>query len=264
MPPANSLLLYKAVAPVSRDVHRGLKLKPVEGFAFAANPHWLPVAAAEFPQAARAYPILFAANGVASDDARPDDARPDDARRADSIVPILLVGLETGRNDFVDAQLKWKAGAYLPAFVRRYPFVLAETGAGDNLTVCFDAGYEGFNEAEGTALFNEDGSNSEFLAGAMKFLGDYTDDMQRTRRLVEELVRLDLLETRTFTMRSAAGDMFTVNDFLAVSEERLAGLKDKDVLSLHKSGALFLIHAHLVSLGNLSDLFDLYRAARAN
>jgi hypothetical protein len=244
------MLFYRNVAVLSRDEHRGLKLKPVEGFAFAARTHCLPVAGAEFYQAARCYPILFASeikNGERE------------------IVPILLVGLDPGHNEYVNKALQWKVSAYLPAFVRRYPFVLAETpNKGSELTVCFDRDFEGFNEVEGQPLFNNDGSPSVLLSNAMQFMNWFNQEMARNRHFVEALVRLDLLDKRSAEIRSAAGDLFNLQDFLMVSEDKFAKLKASDLASLHEAGFLGWIFAHLMSLGNLTMLFDMRQARRAH
>jgi hypothetical protein len=243
----NAMLLYKKITALSREEHRKLRLKPAADFAFAAQTHWLPVAGIEFFQAARFYPIVFT---------------PGTNDTSEAISPILLVGLEAGHNDYVGSTMRWKADTSVPAFVRRYHFVFAETS--DKLTVCFDAAYEGFSHTEGEALFNEDGSNGKLLDEALKFLDDFTLQMRRTRSFADELVRLQLLEKSSARIRSAAGETFNVQDFLAVSEERLAKLGDADILRLHKEGFMGWIFAHLMSLGNLPALLELHRMRKAN
>lgn len=247
---SNVMLLYKNVTALSRDEHRNLRLKPVEGFAFAAQTHWLPVAGAEFFQAARSYPIMFVS---------------DNADETDQITPILLVGLELGTNEYVNNAKQWKQDAYLPAFIRRYPFVLAgKPEKGSELAVCFDASFEGLNKNEGRPLFNEDGTNSALLNEALQFMQDFTREMERTRRFVDELVKLDLLEKRSAQIRASDGAVFNVQDFRTISEEKLAALKPATLAALHKEGFLGWIFAHLMSLGNLPGLLELHRKKKAN
>ena len=244
------MLFYRNVTAISRDQHRGLKFKPVEGFGFAARTNCLPVAGTEFYQAARCYPILFVSeikNGE------------------QEIAPILLVGLDPGHNEYVNKAQQWKIGAYLPAFVRRYPFVLAETPNNSNeFAVCFDRDFEGFSETEGQLLINDDGSPSAVLGNAIQFMNGFNQEMARNRHFVEALVRLDLLEKRSAEIRSAAGDLFNLQDFLMVSEDKFAKLKASDLASLHEAGFLGWIFAHLMSLSNLTMLFDMRQARRAH
>lgn len=247
---SNVMLFYKNVTALNRDEHKNLKLKPVEGFGFAEKTHWLPVAGVEFYQASRHYPIMFVAEGEGKDEV---------------ISPILLAGLELGHNAYVGKDHKWKADTYLPAFVRRYPFVPATSeGKTDpnEFMLCYDADFAGFNTKEGTALFNEDGTESEFLKGAVQFLIGLNNDMQRTRVFVDELKKLDLLEKRSADIRNAAGATFQVQDFLVISEEKFAKLTGAQLEKLHKEGFLGWIFAHLMSLANLPALLDMHLAQK--
>jgi hypothetical protein len=245
---ANTMLLYQNVTPLSREAHRRLKLKPVQGFFFAAQTHWLPIAGAEFYQAARSYPIVFVNETV--------DGK-------DEIAPILLVGLEQGHNDYVDDKRQWKPDTYLPAFVRRYPFVLAVTPQKESeFTVCIDAASDALSETEGQPLLGSDGSPTPLLNELMGFMNNYAAEMRRTRRFVDAIKKLDLLEKRSAQIRAPDGSQFNLKDFLLVSEEKFAKLGAQELADLHKEGFLGLLFAHLMSLGNLPMLFDLHRARK--
>jgi len=238
------MLLYKRVTALSRDDHKDYKLKPVDGFEFASTTHWMPVAGAEFAHAARHYPIVFTGEG-------------------DNLRPILLLGLEIGHNEYVGKDKAWKRDSYLPAFVRRYPFVLADTGAkGKELTVCFDADFPGWNKTEGRELFTAEGKNSEFLEEMLQFMNGFNVEMERTSAFVRELGRLKLLEKRSADIRSANGSTFKVQDILVVDEAALSKLSGADLEALNKAGFLGWIFAHLMSLGNLTSLFDLHLARK--
>lgn len=111
-----TLLLYKDIKALNRDQHKGLKLRQAETCDFAAETHLVPLAGLEFFQAARHYPIVFIGNGAQA-------------------APIALLGLKEGHNAYLEEGLQWRANTYVPAFVRRYPFVLAQDEA-DKFTVC--------------------------------------------------------------------------------------------------------------------------------
>ncbi|MBM7063199.1 SapC family protein [Pseudomonas sp. UL073] len=238
-----TMLLYKEIKALNRDEHKTLKLKPAADCAFAAHTHLVPLAGLEFFQAARHYPIIFIGQG-------------------EQLMPIALLGLAEGQNTFLDATLQWQANTYVPAFVRRYPFVMAQDGS-ENFTVCFDAAYSGWNEEEGRELFGAEGENSAYLNEMIQFLQNFTREMERTRELVSTLNTLELLTPRTLQLTHPSGESFVLRDFQAVDEAKFAALSDEQVLSLHKSGFLGWIYAHLMSLGNANLLFERFLANKA-
>ncbi|WP_313518839.1 SapC family protein [Pseudomonas sp.] len=233
-----TLLLYKEIKALNREEHRGLKLRTAQNCEFAAGTHLVPVAGLEFFQAARHYPLVFIGEG-------------------EKAMPIALLGLKDGHNGYVDGDHQWQANTYIPAFVRRYPFVMAQDDA-NNFTVCFDAAYGGWNEEEGRELFDAEGQNSEFLDEMIQFLQNFTTEMERTRLFVAKLNELELLSNRTLKLTHTSGETFVLSDFQAVDEEKFLKLSDDKVLELHKSGFLGWIYAHLMSLGNTNQLFDDY------
>lgn len=239
---STTLLFYKDVSGLSTEAHRDLKLKPVNSFEFAAQTHVVPLAGAEFYSASRHYPIVFT------------------GEEGGDVSPIAIVGLEAGSNAFVAADGHWRERTYVPAFVRRYPFVPAQKGdQDDEFTVCFDASCSYLNETEGQPLFNEDGSHSPLLIEAVQFLSDFKGEMERTLRFAGQLKKFDLLERSSATIQAPDGATFAVQDFWVVSEEKLGKLKPKELAELHQDGFLGWIFAHLMSLANLPELHDIYR-----
>lgn len=237
-----TLLLYKDIKALNRDEHKTLKIKSADDCTFAAGTHLVPLAGLEFFQAARHYPILFIGEG-------------------NQATPIALLGLSEGHNAFLDAKAQWQANTYVPAFVRRYPFVLAQEGD-ESFTVCFDAAYSGWNDQEGRELFSGSGENSDYLNEMIQFLQNFTGEMERTRAFVARLNELELLVPRTLQLTHASGETFVLRDFLAVDEQRFVALTDEQVLQLHKDGFLGWIYAHLMSLGNANQLFQAFLATK--
>jgi hypothetical protein len=142
---------------------------------------------------------------------------------------------------------------YIPAFVRRYPFVLAEKppGAeGDDFTVFLDEAYEGFNSAEGERLFKEDGSESDMLKNAVTFLGEFQQHVARTKQLMEDLRKYDLLEPRNIRLERN-GNVINLNGLYVVSEEKLRKLDAETTHRFLTDGTLGWIYAHLLSLMNI-------------
>jgi hypothetical protein len=114
-----TLLFYQKPVVLNRETHRNLKLRATPSFAYAAGTNSVPLTGNEFAVAARQFPILFV---------------PDANRQP---TPIALLGLRRDENLFVEPDGRW-SGCNVPAFVRRYPYLLAEKGAPDDFAVCID------------------------------------------------------------------------------------------------------------------------------
>lgn len=235
----SEVLFYERPVPLNRSQHRDLRIRPLPDIAFAAQAHSVPLTAVEFAAASRDLPILFGGNSK-------DDAG-----------PMALLGLRQNENLMLDAEQRWLDGAYVPAFVRRYPFVLAEKpeGAeGDDFTVFLDEAYAGFSRDEGDRLFNEDGSDTDVLKNAVRFLGEFQEQVKHTEALMVRLREHDLLESRSIRIDSRDGKGLVLNGLFVVNEEKLRNLPAEVVQDMLKSGQLGWVFAHLISLANIERL----------
>ncbi|MEX0940925.1 MAG: SapC family protein [Pseudomonadales bacterium] len=231
-----NLLFYDKPAALNKVAHKDFKIKPVEGdFGFARNTNSVILAGVEFTEAAKEYPIVFAKAG-------------------DNIVPVALLGLRNEENLFVDDQGKWDA-RYIPAFVRRYPFVLAETAEQGQRMVCIDESYPGFNKNEGEPLFEND-EPTRLLKQAIEFLEEYQRQYLRTERFVKRLQDNDLLMSLNARIDMVDGKQFSLSGLLAVDEKKLLALPDDKALELFRSGELAWLYCHLTSLGTLARMVD--------
>jgi|SRR5690606_4676856 len=226
---------YKNVVPLNRESHRALRLRTDGRMTFAAGVHFVPLAAVELYEAARDYPIVFAGG---------EDAN-----------PVAVLGLRAGENLFIDADGRWSRGAYVPVFVRRYPFILSGTGPeSTDFVLCIDEGFDGWSQTEGLPLFDDDGKESELVTRAVGLLRDALTESERTRRFVERLKELDLLTVQSMQVKDPAGRTYALRDFRMIDESRLKALDDGVLGELHRAGYLGCIYAHLVSLGNVTRL----------
>jgi len=229
------LLFYSSIVPLDRERHRDLRLdRPKDDAAFAAATHYVPVAGTEFEYAARNYPILFT------------DAEADSG-------PVVLFGLKADCNPFVTADGAWRSGTYMPAFVRRYPFVLARSGE-DDYSVCFDEGYSGFDTEQGEPLFDSEGKDTEMLRDRVAFLQQYLGDIERTRAFQARLEELDLLVAQDLQVARPDGRYYNLRSFRLVDLARVNRLPDEELVRLQRDGHLAWIHAHRISLANLAHL----------
>ncbi|OOG54686.1 multidrug transporter [Rhodanobacter sp. B05] len=236
------VIFYEHPVPLNRADHKDLRMKNVAHLKFAMNTHSVPLTGAEFGLAARDLLIVFAGTDVAS------------------AGPIALLGLRENENLYVDEAGQWEKNAYIPAFVRRYPFVLAEKPAGqegNDFTVFLDDRFEGFNTAEGQRLFNEDGTDTELLTNAVGFLGEFQQNIERTRWFMQQLVKHDLLEPRNVQLHKGEAESsrgITLNGLFMVNEEKLRALDEKATHELIREGVLGWVYAHLLSLANIDRL----------
>jgi hypothetical protein len=230
-----TLLFYKKPAVLNREAHRNLKIRSVPSFAYAAGTNSVPLTGNEFAAAARQYPILFIG----------------DANK--NYVPIALLGLRKDENLFVAPDGRW-SGSYVPAFVRRYPYVLGDKGLPDSFNVCIDEDFPGFNTEEGDPLFVDDGSESPALKRAIAFLNAYQVDAKRTEAFCQQLQALELFTPKVITIAQKDGRQYKMDGFSVVDEPKLAKLSDSDAGNLLRSGFLGWIYAHLLSTHNVSEL----------
>lgn len=234
------LLIYERPMQLNRVAHKDLRIRATQGdFQFASHLNSVPLACSEFARAACHYPVVFAGNSP------------------DAVVPAVLLGLQPKQNLMVDEAGQWQEDAYVPAFLRRYPFVLAEKeGQDQDFTVCLDAAFKGLVEdgADGEPLFDADGQDTPLLANALKFLQEYQVHLARTRAFSSKLAKLDLLQLKQVRVQPVSGEPFTLDGFFVVDEQKLRELKGKALRELASSGDLGWIYAHLLSLVNVERL----------
>jgi hypothetical protein len=231
----SNVLFYEKPVAVNRDQHRTTKIGAVTGFNFAAKTNSVPLSGVEFIEACKEYPIVFAQVG-------------------DRKVPVALLGLRDNENLMVKADGQWD-GHYIPAFARRYPFVLAENGA-DQFVVCIDEASAAFGAKEGQSLFDTAGANTPFLDSALNFLNAYQAQMSRTESFVKQLDEQGMFTEMSAKTELADGRKFLFNGLFVIDEQKLLSLEESVAAQLLRSGEAGWIYAHLISLSNMSRLVD--------
>lgn len=237
-PPANQLpLFYNELAPLSSNVHGDWNAKRVESAPFLAAVHAVPLTAEEFGLASRHYPIVFAAG--------------------ENPVPLAMMGLNEGVNIFVGDDGKLINDVYVPAYVRRYPFMLAKLRPeSEELSLCFDPTSETVGQfEEGERLF-EGAEPSQTTKEILGFCEQFEQAGQRTAAFVKELMDLKLLiDGEVAIQPEGAEQPFVYRGFQMISEEKLRELRGDQARKLIQSGALALIYAHLFSLSLIREIF---------
>jgi hypothetical protein len=232
-------MFYKNPVPIEPQRHATAGLRERSDFRFAADTNAVPLTAAEIVHAARTYPIVFSA--------------------AAPTVPFAVVGLRDHENLFVDATGNWREDAYIPAYVRRYPFIFSEVPGSDRLVLCVDEAADHFETASSSRPFFADGKPVDALQRAFKFNETFQVHYAETRRFGEWLDKNNMLEDRMAKADLGGGQQFTLRGFRLLNPERLQTMEDSLVLELHKKNWLPLLHFHLQSLNNWGLLSALTR-----
>lgn len=226
------LMIYERAVPVNPGRHRDLAIKSGADYGFAKNVNAVPLMAVEFDRACTEYAIVFAGEGNA-------------------MMPMALLGVRDNENLYIDEKGAWNA-KYIPAFVRRYPFVFSSTD-GANFTLCIDEEFQGVNKRGlGERLFDAEGQRTIYLQRVLSFLQAYQAQFEATRAFTQRLVELDLLEAMQAQFTVPAGRRITLGGFMSVSQTRLRALPGDTLARLAKSGDLDLIYAHLHSQRNFT------------
>lgn len=231
---SNTMLLYKNVAPVNKQRHAKWAVSGSQRFEFAKSTNSVPVSAVEFTAASKEFAIVF-------------------AKSKEGMMPIAILGVRSGENLFVDADGQWKAN-YVPAFVRRYPFVFSTGDEGKTLTLCLDEGYEGVSESgDGERLFTDDGANSPYLEKVITFLREYQEHFQRTQIFCKRLEEMELLEPMGAQFKTPDGQDGSLGGFYVVNRDKLKQVPQEKLAELVKSDELEMIYLHLSSMQNLRE-----------
>ena len=167
------------------------------------------------------------------------------------VTPFVILGVKENDNLYVTSEGEWNA-KYVPAFVRRYPFVFSATDGGDKFALCIDESWSGCNkEGRGQRLFDDQGERTPFLDQLLKFNEEYQRSAQRTALFCKKLQELELLDAKEARLTLTGGEEVKLTGFMVVNREKLNALSPETLTEIVKNGALELIYAHLLSMGNL-------------
>jgi hypothetical protein len=238
------LLIYETAVPVSSLHHATACVEVGSDYRFSKNVNSVPLMAVEFPFAAAEYAIIFAGTG-------------------DVPMPAVILGMRDRENLFLNDGGTWQA-TYVPAFVRRYPFVFSTGDEGKTFTLCIDEAFSGFNrEGRGQRLFNDEGKPSTFTDNALKFVQEYQWQFERTKAFCQKLAQLELLEPMQAQVSLPTGETTSLTGFMAVNRNKLKALSGEKLAELAKTDELELLYLHLFSMRNFSTMKDRLQSAPA-
>jgi hypothetical protein len=228
--------MFKNLTPLHATVHRDVKVKPINGFAFAKQLHIAGVMAHEFVRASATYPLVFIED-------------------KDEFRPVAMLGLEQADNVFVDEAGQWHA-TYIPAIVRRYPFALATSETEGQFTVCLDGDSDLISTTDGEPLFDTAGEPTAIVDNIKRYLGELQDMEVRTKAFCAYLSENNMLVPFNVQVR-VNDEMRTIKGCYGINEERLNNLSDAAFLTLRQRGYLAPIYAQLASAAQIERLVQL-------
>lgn len=243
MPQSPSLpLFYKDPVLLRFEEHGEVGLAPARDLGFARAALAIPLCIGEFAIAQRHYPIVFAME---------DDAP-----------PIALVGIRRDDNLFVARDGSWHPGAYVPAYIRRYPFIVTETPDKAQQWLAMDRGSERYvaaasGHADAERLFDAAGQPTAAAQSAMAFCHAYHAEYTATVAFGRALLAAKLLTPYHAQFQLPDGSQHQINGFQSVDEKAFRALPADTVADWHAKGWLDLVTLHLASQGSFQNLLDL-------
>lgn len=232
---SGNVLFYKNPQPLNPEQHAGLGVKTIDQpFGFLRSAHAVPVTVTEFGMAAAAYPIIFVGQ---------------------ERTPVAVMGVAEGQNLFVTDAGMTEPDFYVPAFVRRYPFVFANDDQADRLLLCIDRDAPMVTNQPEVPLF-ENGQPSEFTQNAIEFCKEFERQRRSTAEFTKIISDMGLFEQKSVSFQprdqqgNPQGEPQKIADYFAIDEAKLNELSDEQFKQLRTNGALGAIYAHMISLLN--------------
>lgn len=219
-------LFYQNPVPLDAKKHAKLGLKKNFGFGFTQNINAVPINLIEMPQICHFYPIAFTMDNNAT--------------------PVAILGLRDNENLFLRPDNSWE-DSYIPAYIRRYPFIFSELPDSDQLTLCVDFDDNLIEEGGEQAFFDKDGKPSEFSQKALEFCKSYHAAAQQTIEFSKSLVENGLLIERSAKINVGDNKSINFSGFRIIDEQKLQALDEKVFLDWRQKGWLPHIYAHLFS-----------------
>ncbi len=236
----STALFYENPRPLDAVRDADLRVREITDLGFAREANTIPINLVEFSQVARHYPIGFV---------------------GEAALPTAIVGLQK-ENLFVDNEGAWRPGVYVPAFVRRYPFIFAETDDVDQFTLCIDDDPRAVSLAEGRPLF-QNGQAAPLINQALEFCRSFQVAARETDAFVRAIKKSGILVERKAETRLAAGASFTLAGFQSVDPDRLRKLPARTLALWNEKNWLAPIFIHLQSMTNWNDLMELIPSVQA-
>ncbi|MDJ0751745.1 MAG: SapC family protein [Woeseiaceae bacterium] len=224
---------------LDKEQHRQVRIRTGYGAAFGDAAMYAMTYPMEFRDIQSCYPILFTKDP-----------------NTGGFFAAAIMGFEPDQNLFLRDD-GWDA-SYVPAIVRRQPFLIATRGEGSDAdpVVSLDLDHPRVSRDEGEALFDSEGGRTEFLNQKIALLEKLHRGLQHSKGFVDTLLEHELLEQITLDIAFNDGSKKTVDGFYSIAEARLYGLKGDVLESLNQAGYLQPVFMAVASLSRIRDVIE--------
>lgn len=229
--------MYKNLQILDKEKHKTFKVSEMKDLFFAKDMSSIPVMLNEVISVGKIFPIVFTTNEETS-----------------TLVAITSLG---NGNLAINEEGKWIT-EYVPVTLRKYPFSMASVkDKPKQKVIMLDEDSPLVSKSKGKQLFKKDGSQSELLENAIKFLADNEKQVFMTKEIVSEIVKSGILEDREISVGEGEEKKVLISGFKVVDKEKLNNLSDDILASWVRRGIISFIDLHLKSLDNINTLFQL-------
>ena len=234
-------LFYQKPQVLHFDAHKDMGVVSSTDYSFTANATAIPLSVSEFMPVIRHYPIVFI--------------------DAEGAVPVAITGIKQGRNLMVGADGAWEKNTYIPAYIRRYPFILVQAPDDkDRRILAFETTsgrVKPLSEApEATPLFKADGQPSEAIQPMMQLCELYHQHRAHDADFLQAVMAADILVSRHADFEFSDKSHYRLDGFQVVDPERYRALPVKTIREWNKNGWTDAIALHLASAQNWGLLLE--------
>ncbi len=226
------------IVPFDSKKHAGLGLNRTRLRHFTATRHAFAISLPEFFYAARHYPLVF----VKSEN--------------NEMRASVITGLRNAENLFVDARGNWLEQAYVPGYVRRFPFYVVDGPDGSPGKKMIMVDESGLEESD-DPFFDAAGEATDKWRAQEILIADFIAAEHRTVEFGARMAELDLLEAFDARVNPEQQNSMHLTGMYRVNEDRLNRLPAKTIKAMMSRGELSRVYAHLISLENFAKLLDL-------
>lgn len=223
------------IAAITPETHKNVKVRSDASVSFAEKLHIIPIVVNEFADAAANFPIVFVKD-----------------EKSDRFRVCAMMGLEVEKNLFYQGG-NW-AGTHVPMNIGRQPFAFAPLGDGQSMGAAIDMNSDLVSETEGTALFDNEGNQTEYFQRANAFLAQLFEGEVATQRFSDAIKKHDLLRDFRLIMEDETGTKAELVGLQTISAEQLQALSDEAITEMQKEGFLAAAHIAIQSMAQIKRL----------
>lgn len=166
-------------------------------------------------------------------------------------MPIAMTSFLSDTNSFIKNG-EWQADTYVPAALRRYPFVLGNINSEGKQPLYIDS--NAISDDHEHPLFNETGNSEKILENAIKHCKEYDDHLKITENIIDTIDSLDLFKETQLVITNKAGEEKKTGIFKIIDNDKYKNLSDEHIVTLQKNHGLWVIHTHIISMSKTQNI----------